>query len=74
MDVREVESWLSCFIRRRIGNCSRRGTALVGMGYLFADIIHAPMTSVFLIFELTQNYQSWCPWNMLWSISVRRQE
>ena len=31
--------------------------ALVGMGVLFAGIIRAPLTSVFMIFELTQDYQ-----------------
>jgi chloride channel protein, CIC family len=31
--------------------------ALVGMGALFAGIMRAPMTSVFMIFELTQDYQ-----------------
>ena len=31
--------------------------ALVGMGVLFAGIIRAPMTSVFMIFEITQDYQ-----------------
>jgi CIC family chloride channel protein len=31
--------------------------ALVGMGTLFAGIIRAPMTSVFMIFELTQDYE-----------------
>jgi CIC family chloride channel protein len=31
--------------------------ALVGMGALFAGIIRAPMTSVFMIFEITQDYQ-----------------
>lgn len=31
--------------------------ALVGMGALFAGIIRAPLTSVFMIFELTQDYQ-----------------
>lgn len=31
--------------------------ALVGMGTLFAGIIRAPMTSVFMIFELTQDYK-----------------
>lgn len=31
--------------------------ALVGMGVLFAGIIRAPMTSVFMIFELTQDYE-----------------
>jgi CIC family chloride channel protein len=30
--------------------------ALVGMGALFAGIIRAPMTSVFMIFEITQDY------------------
>ena len=31
--------------------------ALVGMGAAFAGIIRAPMTSVFMIFEITQDYQ-----------------
>lgn len=31
--------------------------SLVGMGALFAGIIRAPMTSVLMIFELTQDYQ-----------------
>jgi CIC family chloride channel protein len=31
--------------------------ALVGMGALFAGIVRAPLTSVFMIFELTQDYQ-----------------
>ena len=31
--------------------------ALVGMWTLFAGIIRAPMTSVFMIFEITQDYQ-----------------
>jgi CIC family chloride channel protein len=35
--------------------------ALVGMGALFAGIIRAPMTSVFMIFELTQDYQVFVP-------------
>jgi chloride channel protein, CIC family len=35
--------------------------ALVGMGTLFAGIIRAPMTSVFMIFELTQDYQILVP-------------
>jgi chloride channel protein, CIC family len=35
--------------------------ALVGMGTLFAGIIRAPMTSVFMIFELTQDYQIMVP-------------
>jgi CIC family chloride channel protein len=37
------------------------GYALVGMGTLFAGIIRAPMTSVFMIFELTQDYQVLVP-------------
>ena len=35
--------------------------ALVGMGVLFAGIIRAPMTSVFMIFEITQDYQILVP-------------
>ena len=35
--------------------------ALVGMGTLFAGIIRTPMTSVFMIFELTQDYQVLVP-------------
>jgi CIC family chloride channel protein len=35
--------------------------ALVGMGTLFAGIIRAPMTSVFMIFEITQGYQILVP-------------
>lgn len=35
--------------------------ALVGMGALFAGIIRAPMTSVFMIFELTQDHQILVP-------------
>src|SRR5579864_1975336 len=31
--------------------------ALVGMGALFAGIVRAPMTSVLMIFEMTQDYQ-----------------
>ncbi len=34
---------------------------MVGMGTLFAGIIRAPMTSVFMIFELTQDYQVLVP-------------
>lgn len=30
--------------------------ALVGMGAVFAGIVRAPMTSVLMIFEMTQNY------------------
>jgi CIC family chloride channel protein len=35
--------------------------ALVGMGVLFAGIVRAPMTSVFMIFEITQDYQILVP-------------
>jgi CIC family chloride channel protein len=35
--------------------------AMVGMGTLFAGIIRAPMTSVVMIFELTENYQVLVP-------------
>jgi CIC family chloride channel protein len=35
--------------------------ALVGMGALFAGIIRAPMTSVFMVFEITQDYQILVP-------------
>src|SRR5262249_56109589 len=35
--------------------------ALVGMGALFAGIMRAPITSVFLIFELTQDYRILAP-------------
>jgi chloride channel protein, CIC family len=35
--------------------------ALVGMGTLFAGIIRAPMTSVLMIFEITQDYQILVP-------------
>jgi CIC family chloride channel protein len=52
--------------------------ALVGMGTLFAGIIRAPMTSVFMIFELTQDYQILVPLmiaNMLsFAISKRFQK
>jgi CIC family chloride channel protein len=49
--------------------------ALVGMGALFAGIIRAPMTSVFMIFELTQDYQVFVPLmvaNMI-SFAISRQ-
>lgn len=49
--------------------------ALVGMGTVFAGIIRAPMTSVFMIFELTQDYQVLVPLmvaNMI-SFSISRQ-
>ena len=35
--------------------------ALVGMGTLFAGVIRAPMTSVFMIFEITQDYEILVP-------------
>jgi CIC family chloride channel protein len=35
--------------------------AMVGMGTLFAGIIRAPITSVFMIFEITQDYQILVP-------------
>jgi chloride channel protein, CIC family len=51
--------------------------ALVGMGALFAGIVRAPMTSVFMIFEITQDYQILVPLmvaNMLsFAISKRYQ-
>ena len=49
--------------------------ALVGMGTLFAGIIRAPITSVFMIFELTQDYQILVPLmiaNMLSFLIPRR--
>jgi CIC family chloride channel protein len=49
--------------------------ALVGMGTLFAGIIRAPMTSVFMIFEITQDYQILVPLmvaNLLSFIIARR--
>jgi CIC family chloride channel protein len=35
--------------------------ALVGMGTLFAGIVRAPLTSVFMIFEVTQDYEILVP-------------
>jgi CIC family chloride channel protein len=35
--------------------------ALVGMGAMFAGIIRAPITSIFMIFEVTQDYQIMLP-------------
>ncbi len=49
--------------------------ALVGMGTLFAGIIRAPMTSVVMIFEITQDYQILVPLmlaNMLSFVISRR--
>ncbi|MEZ5288261.1 MAG: chloride channel protein [Vicinamibacterales bacterium] len=48
--------WLSPFPTADIG-----AYALVGMGTLFAGIIRAPMTSVFMIFEITQDYEILVP-------------
>src|SRR5436189_2285244 len=51
--------------------------ALVGMGTLFAGIIRAPMTSVFMIFEITQDYQILVPLMaanlLIFTISKRNQ-
>jgi CIC family chloride channel protein len=49
--------------------------ALVGMGTVFAGSVRAPMTSVFMIFEITQDYQILVPLmvaNMLSFIIARR--
>jgi CIC family chloride channel protein len=49
--------------------------ALVGMGTVFAGIIRTPMTSVFMIFELTQDYEIVVPLmiaNMISFIISRR--
>jgi CIC family chloride channel protein len=49
--------------------------ALFGMGTLFAGIIRAPITSVFMVFELTQDYQILVPLmiaNMLSFLISRR--
>jgi CIC family chloride channel protein len=49
--------------------------ALVGMGTLFAGIVRAPMTSVFMIFEITQDYQILVPLmvaNLLSFVIARR--
>jgi CIC family chloride channel protein len=49
--------------------------ALVGMGALFAGILRAPMTSVFMIFEITQDYQILVPLMVanLLSFAISRQ-
>jgi CIC family chloride channel protein len=49
--------------------------ALVGMGALFAGIVRAPMTSVFMIFEVTQDYQILVPLMVanLLSFTISRQ-
>lgn len=49
--------------------------ALVGMGAVFAGIIRAPMTSVFMIFEITQDYEILVPLmvaNLLSFVIARR--
>jgi CIC family chloride channel protein len=49
--------------------------ALVGMGAVFAGVVRAPMTSVFMIFELTQDYEILVPLmvaNMLSLLISRR--
>ncbi len=48
--------------------------ALVGMGALFAGIIRAPLTSIFMIFEITQDYQILVPLMVanLLSLSISR--
>jgi CIC family chloride channel protein len=49
--------------------------ALVGMGTVFAGSVRAPMTSVFMIFEITQDYQILVPLmvaNMLSFVIARR--
>jgi CIC family chloride channel protein len=49
--------------------------ALVGMGALFAGVIRAPMTSVFMVFEITQDYQILVPLmvaNLLSYVIARR--
>jgi CIC family chloride channel protein len=38
------------------GSASAGAYALVGMGAMFAGIVRAPMTSVLMIFEMTQDY------------------
>lgn len=48
--------WLAPFPTADIG-----AYALVGMGTLFAGIIRAPLTSVFMIFEITQDYEILVP-------------
>ena len=49
-----VASLVDIFFPSLIGNTG--SYALVGMGAAFASIIRAPMTSVLIIFELTQDY------------------
>ncbi len=49
-----VASIMEVFFPSIIGNSG--SYALVGMGAAFASVIRAPMTSVLIIFELTQDY------------------
>ena len=54
---------VGCFVHRfaPASTADPGAYALVGMGVLFAGIIRAPLTSVFLIFELTQDYRILAP-------------
>jgi CIC family chloride channel protein len=54
-----VVQWLAPMVGVPVGEPG--AYALVGMGALFAGIIRAPMTSVFMIFEITQDYQIFVP-------------
>jgi len=54
-----VVQWLAPIVAVPVGEPG--AYALVGMGTLFAGIIRAPMTSVFMIFEITQDYQIFVP-------------
>ncbi|MDP6087544.1 MAG: chloride channel protein, partial [Nitrospinota bacterium] len=45
--------------------------ALVGMGAVFAGVIRTPMTSVLIIFEMTQDYQIILPLMVANLISLR---
>jgi CIC family chloride channel protein len=54
-----VVQWLAPMVNVPVGEPG--AYALVGMGTLFAGIIRAPMTSVFMIFEITQDYQIFVP-------------
>jgi chloride channel protein, CIC family len=50
-----------CTSLRRFRRATPAPTRWSGMGTLFAGIIRAPMTSVFMIFEITQDYQILVP-------------
>lgn len=54
-----VVQWVAPMVNVPVGEPG--AYALVGMGTLFAGIIRAPMTSVFMIFEITQDYQIFVP-------------